>query len=219
MSSEYNDDIQIRFIAVEDCQRVFDFVKLYFFTNEPLSTCHKPGEERGFGESIIRSFLESGLCLMAICQATNELVGITLNSAEHPKKTEELRKDIPKRDDATGVKIHKFLTSVEYEADLFKRYNVDKILHLVILCVKSEMRGRSIGKRLFEAVWNLGKQQSFELVAVDCTSFYSARIAEHLGWDCVNVCYYRDYVDEDNNQVFNPLPPHECCKIYAVRLL
>ncbi|XP_005186368.2 arylalkylamine N-acetyltransferase-like 2 [Musca domestica] len=213
-------NIKICCITQTDGPRVYDFLKSYFFPDEPLSTCHRPDEKRGFGEEVLSSLIESGLCLKAIVEETQELVGVVLNDAEDPLKEEEeeLCNDEVTTHDTTGDKIHKFLTKIQREADLFKRYNIQKLLHLIIVTVKSEWRGRGIASRLSKAVMDLGKEKGFELITAECTSFYTAKMFQHMGWDIVHSVRYKDYLDGNGQPVFQPLAPHDACRVYATRL-
>ncbi|XP_073839203.1 arylalkylamine N-acetyltransferase-like 2 [Musca autumnalis] len=220
MDSPKLPNIQLRSITQADCRQVYEFLKLYFFQDEPLSTCHKANEERGFDESNLSSIIGSGLCLMATVEETNELIGVVLNDAEnkHNKKDENLCSFVVHTNGTTGQRIHKFLTKVQNEADLFKRYNIEKFLHLIIVTVKTEWRGKGIASRLSKAVMDMGKTRGYELIAVECTSFYTAKMFEKMCWDLVHCVLYKNYLDENMKQVFNPKAPHDGCRLYAIRL-
>ncbi|XP_061393502.1 arylalkylamine N-acetyltransferase 1-like [Musca vetustissima] len=218
MDRDKHSNIQLRRITQTDCQQVYGFLKLYFFQDEPLSTCFGPDEERGFGETILSSLIDSELCLMAIDEETNELIGVILNDSENPEKKKTLPNYEVKTNDPTGEKIHKFLTKIRNEADLFQRYQIEKLLHLIIVSVKKEWRGKGIASLLSKAVVDMGKEKGFELISVECTSLFTAKMFQGMGWDLVHTIYYKDFLDENMEQVFTPLAPHDGCRVYAKRL-
>ncbi|XP_075162415.1 arylalkylamine N-acetyltransferase-like 2 [Haematobia irritans] len=217
MSLDQRKNIAVRLIPLEDSQRICDFMQLNFSYQEPLSTCHGPGENHGFPEDNIRLLIKSGYCLKAIDPLTNELLGVCINESLQPDEEMNAPNAVVKTD-SIQVKIHKFLTKVKKDADLFKRFNVPKIFHISAMCVKKGEYGNGIGKRFFEASQELAKNLEFELIAADCTSFYSAKILDCLGWNCVNTINYMDYLYENNEQVFKLSEPHKSCKTFAIRL-
>lgn len=216
MQSPKKYDLEIQLVTPNDYQKVSNFFDRHFSRDEPLSNCAEPDEDKPqLGDGELMSLIEHGTCLMAIINDTQELAGVALSLSPIHKEVEYNQ---PQSGDPIGVKIEKFLRKLENDADLFQRYKVNRILYLISICVDSEMRGKGIGGQLCNAVTDLAKCSGFELVAADCTSFYSAKILERLGWDCVNTVFYKDYCDDENNPVFQPPPPHQCCKTYAVRL-
>lgn len=221
MATQYphvEDGIEIRVATEEDREGVWNLLCKYFFRDEPLTNGSEPKEETNFGKEFLLSNIAHGTCFLAVVKDTNELVGVTGAGPKGPEEPEHLAKAAAEEGNTKWGRILKFLEKVERDADVYKRYNVTKVLHVIATCVEEKMRGKNIGARLYNAVNDIGKQMGFELQTADCTSFYSARIKDRLGWECVNVAYYKDYFDADGKQVFRPDPPHECCKTFAIRL-
>lgn len=56
------------------------------------------------------------------------------------------------------------------------------------------------------------------MIYVECSSYFSAKVVEKLGFKCIYSMSYKDYVNEQGEVVFKPQPPHEQFKIYVLLL-
>lgn len=211
-------DVKICVIKPQDRQRVLDFLRLHYYREEPLTVGTEPQQQDPADEEFNMSNIEHGTCLMAVHGENETIVGAVLAGPKGPHEADHLFEDAAKEGSSKWGVILKFLACVERDANVCPRYGVEKVLHAHVLGVDSKTRGKNIGSRLLAELKLLGKQLNYELLAVDCTSYYSAMICDRLGWDCVNTVYYKDYLDENQCQVFHVTPPHDCCKTFAVRL-
>ncbi|XP_075163454.1 arylalkylamine N-acetyltransferase-like 2 [Haematobia irritans] len=210
--------IEIRVITQADRKRVYDFLAMYFFPEEPLTYGSEPRDLIVVGEDFLLSNIDYGMCLMAVLKDTNELVGLTMTGPKGPEDADHMQVEADAEGNTKWGNILRFLVQIERESNVFERYTVPKVLNVMATCVDVKMRGRNLGSRLYSAAIDMAKAKGFEVVTADCTSFYSARIKDRLGWDLINVIYYKDFLDANNKQIFCPDPPHECCKTYAVRI-
>ncbi|XP_013114046.1 arylalkylamine N-acetyltransferase-like 2 [Stomoxys calcitrans] len=211
------DDIEIKVITQADSKRTWDLMGAYFFPDEPLTYSSEPRDELLVGKEFLLSNIDHGTCLKAVLKGTDEIVGLSICGPKGPDEAEHMQKEADAAGNTKWGTILNFLAKVERDANVYERYNVTKVLHVITTCVDAKMRGNNIGARLYNAAREMAIVKGYELLTADCTSFYSARIKEQLGWELVNVIYYKDYLDSDNKQVFRPHRPHECCKTYAIR--
>uniref|UniRef100_A0A1I8Q661 aralkylamine N-acetyltransferase n=1 Tax=Stomoxys calcitrans TaxID=35570 RepID=A0A1I8Q661_STOCA len=216
-SSLKEEDIEIRVITQQDYKRVLDFLSLYFFGNEPLTNSSEPKDEVVVGVDFVMSNIEHGTCLMAVLKGSDEIMGLTMTGPKGPDEAEHMQKAADAEGNTKWGKILQFLAKVERDSNVYERYNVTKVLHVLATCVDVKMRGMNLGARLYNAALEMAKSMGYELLTADCTSFYSARIKENLGWDRINVAPYKDF-HVDGKQVFCPDPPHESCTTYAIRI-
>lgn len=56
------------------------------------------------------------------------------------------------------------------------------------------------------------------MIAVECSSYFTAKAVEKLGFQCIYSLLYMDYVNEQGDVVFKPQPPHEHIKIFILLL-
>lgn len=212
-------EIQLRIVQEKDRDRVLDLLRKYFFPDEPLTGSTEPknavSEEE---EDFILSYIQHGTCVMAVHKQSGQLLGVCMAGPQETDKSDYLFGEAAKEGNKKWGKILKLLACIERDAKVSDRYGVQKILYIIGTCVDASMRGKNIGARLYNAVRNIGRERGFQLLRADCSSFYSAKIKERLGWDCINTVYYKEHLDENNRQIFSPPLPHECCKSYALRL-
>ncbi|GLV35327.1 speck [Carabus blaptoides fortunei] len=208
----------IRPIKTDDTDKVIQFLRKFFFRDEPLNieqnlletdedTCP---ELEGYS---IKSMHE-GISLMAVAPA-GDIVGICLNGVMDRQDPDEEEYECANEKFA---RILKLLDTVDREADVFGQFpDVNKIISVKILSVDGSWRGKGIAKALMDRTRELAREMGHTLMRVDCTSHYSARAVARLGFECVYTLKYADY-KENGKPVFVPEPPHSEVKVYTQRV-
>ncbi|XP_002060538.2 arylalkylamine N-acetyltransferase-like 2 [Drosophila virilis] len=214
--------ILIRIMTVADYQPVKIFMGGNFYNGEPL--CASSGEdvqkcyEKENDEYHI-SMIEQGTCLLAVDENNGgRIVGLVLAGAQIPSDLEKHRKEAAAMEPNTWGRIAVFLSKIEIEINLFKRYGVSKILYSHITNVDASMRGKGLGSRLAAALMEVGRSKGFPLMIAYCSSYYSARQKEALGMECVYSIAYADYKDESGQVVFKPAAPHTHLRVMVIKL-
>ncbi|EDW57340.1 uncharacterized protein Dvir_GJ18418 [Drosophila virilis] len=217
-----NNGILIRIMTVADYQPVKIFMGGNFYNGEPL--CASSGEdvqkcyEKENDEYHI-SMIEQGTCLLAVDENNGgRIVGLVLAGAQIPSDLEKHRKEAAAMEPNTWGRIAVFLSKIEIEINLFKRYGVSKILYSHITNVDASMRGKGLGSRLAAALMEVGRSKGFPLMIAYCSSYYSARQKEALGMECVYSIAYADYKDESGQVVFKPAAPHTHLRVMVIKL-
>lgn len=57
-----------------------------------------------------------------------------------------------------------------------------------------------------------------QMIYVECTSHFSAKAVERLGFQCIYSLAYTDYVNEQGEMVFKTQSPHRYAKVYVLSL-
>ncbi|XP_011188381.2 arylalkylamine N-acetyltransferase-like 2 [Zeugodacus cucurbitae] len=211
-----SDCIQIQVIQLCDRDKVLDFLRSHYYQEEPLTIGSEPKEQDPEDEKFNMSQITHGTCLMAL--SGEYIVGVLISGPKSSNEAEHLFEDAARFGPTKWGAALTILACAERDSNVYKRYNIAKALHIHILAVDAKLRGRAIGSRLIGEVKNLGRQLSYPLLTLDCTSYYSARLCERLNMDCVNVIKYEDYLDEEGKPIFKPPPPHEFLKTFATIL-
>lgn len=115
-------------------------------------------------------------------------------------------------------KILEFLRVIAVNAEVFERYNVDKLLQSMLICVSRDFRGKGIGLKLYSENMELGKKLGYKAYVCDCTSSFSARLCEKLGMECVAALDYSDCLDDNGEQLFKPDSIHDKIRVYGKAL-
>lgn len=102
---------------------------------------------------------------------------------------------------------------VEETFKIFDLYpNEDVILDGKILSVDSNYRGLGIAGRLTERAYEYMRSNKISVYHVICSSQYSARVMEKLGFHEVYKLNYADY-KVDGETVFKPAQPHVAIRV------
>lgn len=216
------DNILIRLIKPEDSQRVLDFLRAHYYPEEPLNVSIEPKRQEDADEEYTMSMVKYGMSLMAVepisQNSKDRIVGALIVGPKDANEANNLFKAANRAVTRKWYHMTQLLACVERDANVYERYKVQRVLHNHAISVDSTMRGKNIGSRLITEMIKVAKDARFEAVTADCTSFYSAKLYERLGFECINTIYYSHYKDTNKQQVFRPEPPHTCIKTYGYRL-
>lgn len=205
----------IRLAGESDENVVEDFKNSHFMKSNPLSDAYA-GKANEFPSSDFDFFDNTREeVLMAIDESKNNLVGILAAEPIDPSASENMKKFLQKIGDCMDADILNFINYAEMKADIFQRLNIIESFHIQIVSVHPEHRGQGIAKKLFEACFDLAKSKNFKFVSADCTSFYSSKIAEKLGMECLSTVTYEEYNGLLGKQLFVSRPPHNEIRSYA----
>jgi len=64
----------------------------------------------------------------------------------------------------------------------------------------------------------VSKEKECPIIYVECSSHFSAKAAERLGFTCIYTLYFQDYVNENGEVIFKTNPPHNASKVYVLTL-
>ncbi|XP_023304692.2 arylalkylamine N-acetyltransferase 1-like [Lucilia cuprina] len=216
-----NDNIKIRVIQPEDSEQVVNFIVEHFYRDEPLCATEPKIVASQTDIDDILECIRAGTSIMAtkeLSHGEEELLAVNIAAPKDATCIEKYFKTAEKAGNTKYGQILKLLAIANRNADIFQRYNVSTIFYSFITCVKPSARGHNLGKRLKLEIMALGKTLGYQVLAADCTSFYSAGVCERLGMDRVHFIAYQDYVDENNRPIFNPPSPHVGLSSFAIRL-
>lgn len=110
-------------------------------------------------------------------------------------------------------KVLKLMDFIEDDFNVFDLYpGTDVIMDGKILSVNSNFRGLGIAGRLTECTLDYMREHNIPVMHVLCSSHYSARVMEKLGFHEVYRLNYADYKVNDE-VVFAPGEPHLSARI------
>ncbi|XP_054264813.1 arylalkylamine N-acetyltransferase 1-like isoform X2 [Macrosteles quadrilineatus] len=211
-------DYSIVPISNRDSDRVLDFLRRFFFRDEPLNVCvgllDGPEETCPDLEQYCLDSIPDGVSLMAV-SPSGKLLGVCINGVLS-RQPEDCDKDNTECSNPKFDKIQKLLKFVYNESNVFGQFSeVDKLLDIRVCSVDDACRGHGIAKNLFEKTKLLAQELGMPLVRVDCTSHFSAKAVERLGFHCVYTLLYSEYLDREGEPVFVPEFPHTCVKTFV----
>ncbi|PSN52966.1 Dopamine N-acetyltransferase [Blattella germanica] len=210
-----DEDYDIVPATVDDKERIAEYLRYNFYPNEPLNLAVGTPLNRPI--EAIRGLLRlsDGTSFIAITKS-GEIIGVVLNEEFTEEEVHEYSK--PAFHNEAYYKVFTFVTMVEHNANILGQTGLDRGLFLHILSVHPKAGGRGIGKALMTRSRDTAKAKGHPLLAIMCSSYYSARIAESIGMECIYRLPYSEYKNEKGEQVFIPPPPHKEVKMYVLKL-
>ncbi|KZC05043.1 Dopamine N-acetyltransferase [Dufourea novaeangliae] len=215
-------DYHIQVITKDDKLRILKFLRRFFFRDEPLnhsiqlipesedSTCLE------LEEYCSTSSMENNLSVMAV-STSSTIVGIALNGKMEPASEEE-PEYITTCKNPKFQKILRLLHHVDRNVTRDGQFRGLNVLEVRIISVDTNWRGKGIGKALMEKTTEIGRENGFHIMRVDCSSFFSGKLCAGLGFELIYKLPYAEYLDEDGKPIFSPALPHTAVVTYIKKL-
>lgn len=205
-------EITYRVANESDKSKIGKFLYDHFWPDEPTFKAAGiiPSEEEN--EDVLKC-IDYGTCTIAEDQH-GAVAGVRLAKVRVPS-------DIEKPADKPWTqldKIFEFLRIIALDAKVFERYNVDKLLQSMLICVSRDFRGKGVGLKLYSENMELGRQLGYKVYVCDCTSTFSAKLCEKLGMECIAAWDFNKYLDENGEQLFKPESVHDKLRVYGKAL-
>ncbi|XP_013161746.1 PREDICTED: uncharacterized protein LOC106113491 [Papilio xuthus] len=108
-----------------------------------------------------------------------------------------------------------FIAHCIKNADLIRKYNLEYIYDVEVLCTDASVAARGVGKRLLDVTLAHADDLGYPLAQVIAVSHYAAKICEKCGMKREWSMDYDDYVDRTGHQVFFPRRPHLSVAVYS----
>lgn len=214
-------DIIYRVATANDRENILNFIRAHYYPEEPITNGNTPPVQDSADEEFSGSVIEQGTSIIAIDPSNeNKIVGAILSGPIEPDEAHHMIEESERcqNNNKKWSEILLLLAYLEENANIYKRYNVEKSLHIHVLGVDSQYRGRSIGVNLMQECFANGKSLGYPMVKADCTSVFSIQIAEKLQMECIYQLAYSDYKDNHGKQLFKPPSPHTHIKTFVKML-
>ncbi|CAG9821516.1 unnamed protein product [Phaedon cochleariae] len=208
-------DYDIRIAKTEDRDAIAQFLRTYFYKDEPLNKFLEiVSEENPINhdlEAFAMADFDNGISLMAFRQG--KLIAVCLNFILHRGKKEHFHCEDEKFSKIVGM-----LEYVEEKSDPFQKYpGCDKAVSVGIVSVDDSCRGKGVAKKLIEKTGELGKQNGCGFLVVDCSSHFTACAVKKLGFEMIYSLDYADY-KVNGEVVLCPEPPHKAVTVYTKKI-
>ncbi|XP_058455711.1 arylalkylamine N-acetyltransferase 1 isoform X2 [Malaya genurostris] len=216
--AEIDTNISIELITEDDAEDVLKLLKKFFFKDEPLNTFVDLGECKELEKYSTKCLHEH--CSFKAVNSRGEIVGVNINGLiNRPAETDEPQPKLA--DVCEHPKFKKIMALMDYVDEQFNIFDlhqdVDQMLDIKIMSVDNRYRGMGIAGKLTDRTMECVKERNIKLVHVLCSSHYSARVMEKMGFEEVYNLPYQDYL-VNGEQVFDPEKPHAAVRILVKRL-
>lgn len=188
-----------------------NFLTTHFDNIEPTHASHvRKGEKLGpMPPDGLKDAIESKTSLMAFRE--EELVGVLIAEKIRSHSGDFV---FPDERHSKGRDIMDLLSYIEKKADICSRFKLTNCLNIFLLSVHKDHVRRGIAGNLFEFCIANGKARGFEAISVDCTSYFTSRLAEKFEMSCVSTVTFDDYNKHIGKILFIPNEPHNKIQTY-----
>ncbi|XP_058820401.1 arylalkylamine N-acetyltransferase 1 isoform X2 [Topomyia yanbarensis] len=215
-SDEIDTNISIELITEDDAEDVLKLLKKFFFKDEPLNTFVELGECKELEKYSTKCLHEH--CSFKAVNSRGEIVGVNINGLIN-RPTDEPQPKLA--DGCEHPKFKMIMALMDYVDERFNIFDlhkdIDRLLDVKIMSVDTRYRGMGIAGKLTDRTMECVKEKNIKLVHVLCSSHYSARVMEKMGFEEVYNLPYQDYL-VNGEQVLNPEKPHTAVRILVKRL-
>lgn len=206
---------ELQIIKKEDHKDVVDFVRKNFMKDEPINRAiNLITEEKPINEELENFLLRdyaSGKSLKVI--QNGNIIAVCISSILEKNHTED--DSVIKSENKDFNTIVNFLSYVDKQSDPFKKFpKSNRAISVGIMAVHSNYRGMGIAGRMLDKTWELGKEQKCDFMTVECSSYFTARALEKLGFEQIYRLNYEEY-KVNGEIVFKTEPPHVASTVYV----
>ncbi|SPP78766.1 dopamine N-acetyltransferase [Drosophila guanche] len=211
------DDIEVRVVGSGDGQAMMQFLLEHYYREEPLTVGCSPPEPDEADKEFLLSNIPHGACLIAL-QGGTRIVGALVAGPKDAHEADHLTEELVKHAGTKWGRILSLLTRIERQTNVCQRYGIPSAMHVHAVGVDPTLRRRGVAALLVKAVEELARSQGHRLVVSDCSSSYSARLMERLGYELIHTIRYDEFLDESGQQIIRPPAPHDCIKTFVTLL-
>ncbi|XP_073815363.1 arylalkylamine N-acetyltransferase 1-like isoform X1 [Musca autumnalis] len=208
----YETSYTVELVTQDDAEALLEMLKRFFFKDEPLNNSLNLGECKELEEYCLKC-IKDGCSFKAVAK-DGEIIGVFLNAIMHrPADGAEPEASADSCEHPKFKKILQLMDYIEGDFNVFDLYpGTDAILDGKILSVNSNYRGLGIAGHLTERTLEYMREHQIPVMNVMCSSHYSARVMEKLGFHEVYRLNYCDFKINDE-VILKPEPPHVATRI------
>ncbi|XP_011501544.1 PREDICTED: dopamine N-acetyltransferase-like [Ceratosolen solmsi marchali] len=216
-TSNSNSRYHLRIAFPENFQKVFIFMLETYFKTEPtIVSLGLVGKSLPILMSLMQQHISQGLTIIAEDSLTGCIAGAAVNTKSVNGDLQNLTQLINcSSDDDPSRELLKFYAYCSRKANVSRLTDKNVAFECSYVAVHPDHQRQSLGKRVIAESWILAQELGFDLFKIDCTSRFTANIAEKFGWTCIETISYRDYREDGNIVFHNVQPPHTEMKIYV----
>lgn len=215
-----NSEIIFRVATESDIDKITEFQRKNFFFEEPINKAYQSTtKDISMENKFVLSLVPDGNVIFGIDSFNDRIAGIVSFGEITRNYSKESWEESETTTDPTWRDILKFMSYIEAKSNCCERLKVPASLHIHSVAIDHDYRGRSLGKKLFEKVFEVARDRKYQLVDAECTSVYSSRIAESLGMELIATTTYKEYNEKIGKKMFIPTPPNTDIRSFVKRIL
>lgn len=192
----------------EDRQEdILDVMTTHFIPDEPLCNAENAKDDPVFVDdlrNVWRMILRQGISVVAFAENPDGgkpiIAGCNILGVEF-RDNEAGVKDFKTK--SAGVeKLLNVVMSLGREADVFRKYDIDRVMFAFGLVVNRDYRGYALGGHILSARDNIGREYKIPATVTTFTSPISQKLAARVGFETLVERDCADMVDENGKKLY-----------------
>lgn len=210
--------IEYRIATFADRDELKELFEKYYLRNEPLN-CGWINDDP-VPEDIewtLNSLLE-GTSYIAVDWVKNIIVGACITGVDKASSQQAMLDEANQTTNKKWAQYLRLYAKLDNDASVYQRFNVEKVAHVQGVTVNSDYRGLSIATTLLSKSIEMAASLGHEVYTINCSSFYTERIAVKLKMERIGETSMDDIKSETGERLVYSSPPHTHIRTYAKRL-
>lgn len=210
--------ISIRVAQSCDYDTVLEFLRRYYYKEEPITITHPEAGHTKDDEEFTMSHIKYESVLIATDDDSGTVAGALVAGPIEPGDADAMEEAAKTTETKKWRDISLLLAYIEKKADVLNRFQMPRALHVHAVGVHHDYRGQRIGEKLFDSCFVNAKRLNYAMVTTDCTSVYSIKIAERRGMECVSSVTYAEYNRMIGVDLYQPKEPNIEIKTFIKKI-
>lgn len=210
--------ISIRVAQSCDYDTVLEFLRSYYYKEEPITITHPEAGHTKDDEEFTMSHIKYESVLIATDDDSGTVAGALVAGPIEPGDADAMEEAAKTTETKKWRDISLLLAYIEKKADVLNRFQMPRALHVHAVGVHHDYRGQRIGEKLFDSCFVNAKRLNYAMVTTDCTSVYSIKIAERRGMECVSSVTYAEYNRMIGVDLYQPKEPNIEIKTFIKKI-
>ncbi|CAF0975000.1 unnamed protein product [Rotaria sp. Silwood1] len=184
-----------------------------FFRDEPINkrlSFDLPKEPAEFTNMSVEKALQDKCSYVAIDISQQKVIGVSLNVIENMNDEVDIFDSSQFKSEKLRY-VFKLLGDVHGQIDLFKIFNTDRLLHLLMVSVDEKYRGLNLTRQMMNLSIEQAKTYGIKGAFAETTGLYSSKAMLKMGFKVYNEIIYAKY---DEKRLSN-LGVHDRCLLLA----
>lgn len=210
--------ISIRVAQSSDYDTILEFLRRYYYKEEPITVAHPEAGHTKDDEEFTMSHIKYESVLIATDDDSGTVAGALVAGPIEPGDADAMEEAAKTTETKKWRDISLLLAYIEKKADVLNRFQMPRALHVHAVGVHHDYRGQRIGEKLFDSCFVNAKCLNYAMVTTDCTSVYSIKIAERLGMECVSSVTYNEYNQKIGEDLYRSIEPNVEIKTFIKKI-
>lgn len=213
-----SDDIVYRLGEEKDRHELSELFKNHYAPNEPFNRGWINDDPVPEDIELTLKALGERTSFIAIDVAKNTIVGACITGVDEATSQQATLDEANRTSNKKWAQYLRLYARLDNQANIYQRYNVERVFHVAGLSVNGDYSGRSIATKLVQKSFELAASLGHKMCSINCSNFYTEQIARKLKMECVGELAMDDIKSETGERLVYSPSPHTHIRTYIKRL-